>query len=54
MKIINEKIELKTKGTGDLINITDKVVSIVGSSGMKKGQVTVFVTGSTPALASAS
>ena len=50
MKIITEKIVLKTKGTGDLINITDKVVSIVGSSGLKEGQVTVFVTGSTAAI----
>jgi len=50
MKIINEKIELRTKGTGDLIDITDKIFSIVGSSGLKKGQVTVFVTGSTAAI----
>ena len=50
MKIITEKIELRTKGSGDLINITDKVVSIVGSSGLKRGQVTVFVTGSTAAI----
>lgn len=50
MKIINKKIELKTKGDGDLVNITDKVAAIVGSSGLKKGQASVFVVGSTAAI----
>jgi len=50
MKIINEKIELKTKGNGDLVNITDKISDLVASSGVKKGQVTVFVVGSTAAI----
>ncbi|MFH0764014.1 MAG: secondary thiamine-phosphate synthase enzyme YjbQ [Candidatus Omnitrophota bacterium] len=50
MKIINKKIELKTKGAGDLINITDKVFDLVASSGIKKGHVTVFVIGSTAAV----
>lgn len=50
MKIINEKIELKTKGNGDLANITDKVSGLVASSGVKNGQVTIFVVGSTAAI----
>ena len=50
MKIINDKIELRTKGNGDLINITDKVADIVSFSGVKNGQVTVFVVGSTAAI----
>jgi secondary thiamine-phosphate synthase enzyme len=50
MKIINNKIELKTKGNGDLVNITDKISDLVASSGVKKGQVTVFVVGSTAAI----
>lgn len=50
MKILNEKIELKTKGNGDLINITDRVSDLVASSDVKKGQVTVFVAGSTAAI----
>ena len=50
MKIINKKIELKTKGNGDLVNITDRVAAIVGSSGLKKGQSSVFVIGSTAAI----
>lgn len=50
MKIINETIELRTKGNGDLVNITDKVLDIILSSGIKKGQVTAFVVGSTAAI----
>jgi len=50
MKIINQKIEIKTKGDGDLINITDKVASLVSDSGFKNGHVTVFVVGSTAAI----
>ena len=50
MKIINDRINLDSKGDGDLINITDEVSGIVASSGIKKGQVTVFVVGSTAAV----
>jgi secondary thiamine-phosphate synthase enzyme len=50
MKIINDKIELKTKGAGDLANITDRITRIVESSGLKEGQVTAFVVGSTAAI----
>lgn len=50
MKILNEKIELKTKGNGDSINITDKVSNLVEASGIRKGHVTVFVVGSTAAV----
>ena len=41
---------MKTKGNGDLVNITDKISDLVASSGVKKGQVTVFVVGSTAAI----
>lgn len=50
MKIINEKIVLNTKGNPDLIDITDKVTGILASSGLKKGNITVFVVGSTAAI----
>lgn len=50
MKIINEKIALRTKGSGDLINITDRIYDLIGSSGIRNGQVTVFVVGSTAAI----
>lgn len=50
MKIINKKISLETKKTGDLIDITSKVADAVNGSGLKKGNVTVFVVGSTAAV----
>ncbi|MFH0913600.1 MAG: secondary thiamine-phosphate synthase enzyme YjbQ [Candidatus Omnitrophota bacterium] len=50
MKIINEKIKLQTKGNPDLIDITEKIAGFLDSSGLKKGNVTVFVVGSTAAL----
>ena len=50
MKVKTERIRLKTKGDGDLINITDKVSSGLARSKMKEGSVTVFVVGSTAAI----
>jgi len=50
MKIVTEKIALNTKGDPDLINITDKIEDILNATGLKHGQVTVFVVGSTAAI----
>ena len=50
MKIINHTVELKTKGSGDLINITDRVSGLLQKSQLKKGNITVFNIGSTAAI----
>lgn len=50
MKILNQKIKIDTGKTGDLVNITDKVADILSASGLKNGNVTVFVVGSTAAI----
>lgn len=50
MRILTETVTLSTKGDPDLIDITGKVLSIVGKAGLKRGQVTVFVVGSTAAI----
>ncbi|MDD3345984.1 MAG: secondary thiamine-phosphate synthase enzyme YjbQ [Candidatus Omnitrophica bacterium] len=50
MKVITRKINLKTKGDPDLINITGELSQAVASSGMAEGNVTVFVVGSTAAI----
>lgn len=50
MKIVNSRLALKTKGAGDLINITDKVSDAIADSGIRKGQAAVFVVGSTAAI----
>ena len=50
MKIINERIKLNTKGNPDLIDITQDLSSVLASSKLKKGSLTVFVVGSTAAI----
>jgi secondary thiamine-phosphate synthase enzyme len=50
MKIINERITLATRGSGDLINITEKLALLLERSELKKGNLTVFVVGSTAGI----
>ena len=45
--IVTGKINLKTKGQCDIIDITAQVASQLAVTGLTKGIVTVFVTGST-------
>jgi secondary thiamine-phosphate synthase enzyme len=52
MKIINKNIKLNTKGSGDLLNITQELSQILKSSKLKRGSLTVFVIGSTAAITS--
>ena len=46
----SDEIRLKTKGDGDLIDITDSIARAVKESGISSGIVTVFVPGSTAGL----
>ena len=50
MKVVTEELRFSTKGEIDLVNITSKVEEIVGRSGIKEGQVLVFVPGATGAV----
>ena len=50
MKIVTEELRLSTKGEIDLVDITSEVEEIVERSGIKEGQVLVFVSGSTGAV----
>jgi secondary thiamine-phosphate synthase enzyme len=45
-----EKIKLKTKGNGDIIDITENVNAVVAQSGISQGTVTVFSVGSTAGI----
>lgn len=45
--IHSEKISFSTKGFSDIMDITDRVDSVVGHSKIKDGLVTVFCPGST-------
>ncbi len=48
--VITEKIDLRTEGKTEIIDITDKVGYKVANSGIKSGIVTVFMVGSTAGL----
>ena len=50
MKIVNEKITLKTQGNPDLINITDTLRTLLSKERLSKGSLSVFVIGSTAAI----
>jgi secondary thiamine-phosphate synthase enzyme len=50
VKIINEKIKLRTRGNPDLVDITGQVSAILRDSGLETGNLTVFVIGSTAAI----
>lgn len=50
MKIVGERIRLRTKGAGDLIDITRQLAGLVQDSGLQIGQALVFVVGSTAGI----
>ncbi len=45
-----KQISIRTRGEGDLLDISDEVSGAVFETGLKNGVATVFVTGSTGAL----
>ena len=47
MKIITDSIDISTRGNTDIIDITHQVESILNKTGLKQGNLTVFVSGST-------
>ncbi len=50
MEVETREIRLKTKGQGDIKDITGLVESEIKGSGLQNGTVTVFVPGSTAAV----
>lgn len=50
MRVISEHIEIPTKGNSDIIDISEKINSVVNKSGIKNGIVNIFVVGSTAGL----
>ena len=50
MQILNEKISLNTKGSGDLINITEELHRLLDRSSLTDGNMLVFVSGSTAGI----
>lgn len=45
-----EKIQVRTKGNCDVVNITEEVSKVVAQSGIGEGTVTVFNVGSTAGI----
>jgi secondary thiamine-phosphate synthase enzyme len=43
-------LRMETRGNGHIVDLTEGVVRIVGTSGVQRGLVTVFATGSTVAV----
>jgi secondary thiamine-phosphate synthase enzyme len=51
VEIRTERIQLKTKGPNDIINITGELAGLLEQSRLSQGQMSAFVIGSTAALA---
>ena len=50
MAVLTKRIQIKSKGETDIIDITDKTSQVIKESKIKNGLVTVFVSGSTGAV----
>jgi secondary thiamine-phosphate synthase enzyme len=50
MKVTTNTIKLGTKGMSDVVDITERLSSLVRNSGIKDGTLTAFVVGSTAGL----
>ena len=50
MTIVTEKLNIKTKGFTDIINITDQIQDIVKNKNIGEGQILVYVPGSTASI----
>ncbi len=50
MAVQGGMLRLETQGNGDIVDITEGVARVVVTSGVERGIITVFATGSTVAL----
>lgn len=50
MKILTDKLTINTKGSCDIVNITDEVQAFINKQKVREGNVTVFVVGSTASI----
>jgi secondary thiamine-phosphate synthase enzyme len=50
MAVHGGQLRMETPGNGHVVDITPGVLSVVGTSGVDRGLVNVFVTGSTAAI----
>ena len=50
MRILNERILLSTKASGDFVDITGEISRLLKASGMQTGSILVFAVGSTATI----
>lgn len=50
MVVLTKQLSLHTKGEGDILDVTQNIVTAVAESNLKNGIVTIFVPGATGAL----
>ena len=50
MPVISKKIELSTRGNADILDITQRVASVISETGMADGTATIFSPSATSAL----
>ena len=50
MAVQGGMLRLETQGNGDIVDITEGVARVVATSGVERGIITVFATGSTVAV----
>jgi secondary thiamine-phosphate synthase enzyme len=48
--IITDRLDIKTKGQGDIVDVTSDVSAALKRAGLQDGNVTVFVPGSTASI----
>ena len=50
MRVFQREVHIKTKGEGDIVDITDLVEGVVEESGIRDGVAHIFAIGSTAAI----
>ncbi|MCD6536589.1 MAG: YjbQ family protein [Thaumarchaeota archaeon] len=50
MRVFQREVHIKTKGEGDIVDITDLVEKVVEESGIRNGVAHIFAIGSTAAI----
>lgn len=50
MEIVTEQIKVSTQGNSEVVDITDKVATVLERHAMKEGNITIFVVGSTASI----
>ena len=52
MKVITDSVNISTQGNTDIIDVTRQVEGILHKTGLKEGNLSVFVSGSTAGVTS--